>query len=65
MSGGNEWYGYGHDPAYWKILGNLEAEAWAQFGRTYYVSDPDVVKMFSSLFPNLDKHAKLLLNGVI
>lgn len=50
---------------YRKTLGNLEAEAWAQFGRIYFKNDSDVVKMFSTLFLNLDKYAKLLLKGVI
>lgn len=53
MSGGKEWYGFGHSKKYWKTPGNLEAEAWAQFGRTYYNNDPDVKKMFEDIFPNL------------
>ena len=65
MSGGKEWYGFGHSKKYWKTPGNLEAEAWAQFGRIYFKNDSDVVKMFSTLFLNLDKYAKLLLKGVI
>ena len=60
-----QWYGFGHDAEYWSDVGTLEAEAWAQFGRIYFKNDSDVVKMFSTLFPNLDKYAKLLLKGVI
>ena len=65
MSGGKEWYGFGHSKKYWKTPGNLEAEAWAQFGRTYYNNDPDVKKMFEDIFPNLSTHAMMALKGLI
>lgn len=65
MSGGTEWYGFGHSAEYWSNAGALEAEAWAQFGRIYFKNDSDVVKVFSTIFPNLDKYAKLLIKGVI
>ena len=33
-----QWYGFGRG----KITGNLEAEAWAQFGRVYFDNDSNV-----------------------
>ena len=60
-----QWYGFGHDAECWSDVGALEAEARAQFDRIYYKNDSDVVKMLSTLFPNLDKYAKLLLKGEI
>ena len=65
MSGGKEWYGFGHSKKYWKTPGNLEAEAWAQFGREYFDNAPDVKEMFEELFPNLNSHAMMALKGLI
>ena len=45
MSGGKVWNRYGQNEDYWKKPRNLEAEAWTQFGRTYYNNDPDVKKV--------------------
>lgn len=50
--------GYGHDGLYWNDSGTAEMEAWAQFGRIYYVNNPNVRKMFSTLFPNFEKDAE-------
>jgi hypothetical protein len=50
---------------YRKIPGNLEAEAWAQFDRTYCNNDPDVQEMFEDIFPNLSTHAMMALKGLI
>ena len=36
-----QWYGFGHGKKCRKTPENLEAEAWAQFDRTYYNNDPD------------------------
>ena len=60
-----QWYGFGHDAEYWSDVGTLEAEAWAQFGRTYYNNDPDVQEMFEGIFPNLSTHAMMALKGLI
>ena len=49
--------GYGHDELYWNDSGTAEMEAWAQFGRIYYVNNPNARKMFSTLFPNFEKDA--------
>ena len=50
---------------YRKTLGNLEAEAWAQFGRVYFDNDSNVKEMFEELFPNLNRHAMMALKGLI
>ena len=50
---------------YRKTPGNLEAEAWAQFGRICFDNDPDVKKMFEDIFPNLNSHAMMALKGLI
>lgn len=60
-----QWYGFGHSKKYWKTPGNLEAEAWAQFGRVYFDNDSDAKKMFETLFPNLSRHAMMALKGLI
>ena len=60
-----QWYGFGHDAEYWSDVGALEAEAWAQFDRTYYNNDPDVQEIFEGIFPNLSTHAMMALKGLI
>ena len=65
LSGGKESYGFKHSVGYWSTLGALEAEAWAQFGRVQYENHPEVLKMFSELFPNFNESAILTLKGVV
>lgn len=65
LSNGKIRYGYGHSPAYWELQGALEAEAWAQFGAIQYENNPEVLKMFSTLFSNFDESATLTLKGLI
>ena len=56
--------GYGHDELYWNDSGTAEMEAWAQFGRIYYVNNPNARKMFSTLFPNFEKDAVRKARGL-
>ena len=56
--------GYGHYPAYWMIKGNVEKEAWAQFGRIYYSNNPEVRTMLTFLFPSFEKEAVSALRGL-
>lgn len=65
LSVGKTDFGFGHRPTYWAEAGTLEAEAWAQFGRIQFENKPEVLKMLSDLFPNLEKSAMLALKGLI
>ena len=58
-------FGYYHKSDYWKRTGNLEAEAWAQFGRMQYENNPEVLKMLSELFPNFARDAMMALKGLV
>lgn len=57
LSGRSIQLGYGHGIQYWLKPGRVEKEAWAQFGRVYYNNDPEVMKMFSALFPSFESNA--------
>ena len=65
LSGGTINFGYYHKSDYWKRTGNLEAEAWAQFGRMQYENNPEVLKMLSELFPNFARDAMMALKGLV
>lgn len=49
----------------WDSPGALEAEAWAQFGRIAFQNNPEVIKMFQEVFPNLFESAMIKLMEVM
>lgn len=57
LSQGNVFLGFGHPTSYWQQNNKLERESWAQFGRIIYDNDPDVLNMFTALFPKFNKQA--------
>ena len=65
LSGGTEYYGFGHRPGYWADKGALEAEAWAQFGRVLYTNQKKVLRMFQDIFPNFWHSAIIALKEVL
>ena len=64
LSKGQEHYGYGHPKKYWQTPGAVEKESVAQFGRIHFDNNKDVIKMFTDLFPTLEKNVILGLKGV-
>lgn len=51
-SDGNIFLGYGHmATGYWEKERALESETFAQYGRTVYSGNEDVIKMFREIFP--------------
>lgn len=64
LSGETVQYGFGHDEEYWAKEGNLEAEAWAQYGRVFYENNREVIAMFEEVFPSFAKKARESLGGL-
>ncbi len=52
MSGGNINMGFWHSKDYWMSSGKLEAETFAQIGRTLHESNEKVLKVVREIFPN-------------
>lgn len=51
MSDGRIKLGYQHDDEYWKKPLKLEKETWAQFGRTLYDGDDEVIEVLKFICP--------------
>ena len=59
-------FGYRHDKDYWlKDRKNLSKEAWAQYGRSTYSNDREVLKLFQELFPNFYQYATITLEELM
>ena len=52
MSEGNINMGFWHSKDYWMGSGKLEAETFAQIGRTLHESNERVLKVVREIFPN-------------
>lgn len=58
MSEGSINMGFWHDSDYWKKSGKVEAETFAQIGRTLYGNNQQVLNMMKDVFP--DSYSELM-----
>ncbi len=68
MTNGSTWLGFGHSKTnsdYWRKPFKLEKETFAQYGRMYYESHPEVVRMARELFPNTTAQVDLIISALI
>lgn len=65
MSKGEIELGFIHDVDYWNKPGKVEAETFAQFGRSLFESDSDVLSMMKDIFPDSYKEVMRTLERMI
>ena len=65
LTNGKANFGFVHPNDYWDKDGTVEAEAWAQYGRTQFENNPNVQRMIKTLFPSFSVQAEAELKRVI
>ena len=50
---------------YWRIPGNLQKEAWAQYGRMYYSGDERVLSVLMELLPETTREFERIIKAVM
>lgn len=65
LTGGRVNLGYRHAMEYWRISGNLQKEAWAQYGRMYYSGDERVLSVLMELLPETTREFERIIKAVM
>lgn len=65
LTGGRVNLGYRHSMEYWRIRGNLQKEAWAQYGRMYYSGDERVLSVLMELLPETTREFERIIKAVM
>lgn len=65
LTGGKVNLGYRHSMEYWRIPGNLQKEAWAQYGRMYYSGDERVLSVLMELLPETTREFERIIKAVM